>query len=91
MNADTPLTNDEIVLISLIRMARRKKAAWYLLPKARRYRLGIQLREINQHISMMTKAIVDTDKPEQWDAERKETERMARQLLSEDNNDFYEE
>lgn len=81
MNADTPLTNDEIVLISLIRMARRKKAAWYLLPKAHRYKLGMQNRELRRHIDMMTKRIIESDKPEQWTDERREEERRIRELL----------
>lgn len=90
MNADTPLTNDEIVLISLIRMARRKKAAWYLLPKDKRYKLGIELREINRHIAMITKSIISSDKPEQWTDERREEERRIRQLLEESNESLHE-
>lgn len=83
MNANTPLSNDEIVLIALLRMSRRKKAAWYIIPKAKRYKLGMEIRELRRHIDLMTKSIIEADKPEQWTDERKEQERRIRELLEE--------
>lgn len=86
MNLDSPLSPEEMTLIALVRLARRKKAAWYMLPKSNRAPIGHELKSISHNIEAVRKSIVNADKPEEWTEERREAERQARALLEETND-----
>ncbi len=81
MNPDSPLSEEEMAIVALLRLTRRKKAAWYLLPKDKRGDLGREIQKINNHILSIMKTNLRSDQPEEWTPERRQAEQFVRSTM----------